>query len=263
MEVRLFDFDRTFNQEHTFGHNNKLAHKNLTPEQSYQTGKEHALTNLKLGLANWFKHDDSGNTSAIVTFHNNPNYIAGYVAVLLGKELIAEPSDEDNSNEIGLARFKVVGLEQPFFISYINRTGAEFDQTIKALLNKNKLIEKMRTLFQKSGILKDGDIIKFYDDDQKNYLAALSLGEIESTLVYGALPSFTPRQTRLNPEKAIVPTVTVTEYIEPVATAASANMMECKVGMHAFFLAAAPAESSSSYIAQSSNDDRTFLKSSR
>jgi len=200
---RAFDFDRTSNRRSTFRTYERSLHAQKTDAEMYETGKAHAQSNLKINIANWLKHD-AEHIAAIVTFHNNPLYIAGYVAHILNKELVCnglQYPDPDSKN-IAVARFKVKGSEIPFYIVYLDQTANNFVQASGRLGNKNKHLAALRSMLSSEGLI-NNEIIEFYDDDQRNYLDALSLGQIKCHWVSSEIPTFTIKRELENLQKKI------------------------------------------------------------
>ena len=176
----IFDFDQTVSTGHTFPSCKLEA---LPPHTDhYQLGKEHALVNIKKDTGKYLKHDED-NLSAIATWHNNPDYIAGYVATLIGKELTLEKTSISDSKFIAVNHYKVAGVSKPFLISYIPQVKIEFQKAITALGNKNQQIGLLQLIMLAQQLIQDDSIIDFYEDTNSNFQDAKRLPYIRSHLV--------------------------------------------------------------------------------
>ena len=198
-KVSIFDFDHTVSIRHTFASHALDLYAKTDAPFLYQVGKKHALANTKIGIREYLKHDIK-ELSAIATFHNNPHFIAGYIAHLLGKELIFLKNKTIYSSSeplIAINFYQIKGVEAPFLISYIPKVGQAFQETMNELTGKNNQIEFLRrTLLQESWINKK-TIIQYYDDSLKNFTAAASLSLINSYLVDDSNPNFMIKTMRL------------------------------------------------------------------
>ena len=172
--VSFYDFDQTITKQHTFLQARLEAFEGKPPTYIYNVGKEHAKGNMKADIKTFFKHDKT-NLSAIATYHNNHAYVAGFVAVLLGKELTLK-SVEIREQIIGLARYSVADTDLPFFICYI--VGDDAVRKQQKLLGKNPQINLLR--YPIDNINDDRGIINFFDDDLGNYKKAQKLPLITS-----------------------------------------------------------------------------------
>lgn len=176
--ANIFDFDLTISVEHTFN-SNKI--ENANDQNQYQLGKQHAKNNTKKGIDHVFKHDDHLNTSAIATYHNNPQYIAGYVAHILDRELILDNIIESSTTpKTSINKYKIQGMDKPFFISYIPDQHSAFQDKINNLQNKNKQLTALRHVLLNEKIIQETSVIHFYDDTEKNYIGARELDFIMS-----------------------------------------------------------------------------------
>lgn len=181
MPKRLFDFDRTIAVQNTFKAFDKAKHASKTDKEMYEMGKQHAIMNTRFKVGEFLIHDDAKNAAAVVTFHNNSYFIAGYLSYILKKELICDDIEYPEMNEIDLAiaRFQVEGLKRPLFIAFIDQQGDSFIKAVLRLKNKNTHIEAVKTKFEQYKILTN-DPIEFYDDDEQNIKASLALKDIKS-----------------------------------------------------------------------------------
>ena len=176
----IFDFDQTISTKHTFPSSKLEALNPLT--NHYHHGKEHALVNIKKETGKYLKHDND-NVSAIATWHNNPDYIAGYIAILIGKELTLEKTTISDNKFIAVNQYKVAGVSKPFLISYLPQVKIEFQKAITALGNKNQQIALLHQLMLEQQLIQDNTIIDFYEDTVNNYHVAKQLPYIRSHLV--------------------------------------------------------------------------------
>ena len=183
---KIFDFDETISIEHTFaGHQ---LNKSLgTQINQYEIGKQDSKKNIKKGIGSIFKHGDM-NLTAIATFHNNPDYIAGYVATLLNKELrLVKTVFSPTAPIIAINHYTVEGIDKPFLLSYLPHNNAnEFSKTKAELKNKNKQIEFIRQTWFEEQLITRTTSIDLYEDDPKNYKAANQLHYVNGFQVEAA-----------------------------------------------------------------------------
>lgn len=199
----IFDFDQTISIEHTFL---KFKIESLVPvteDYHYELGKSEAATNTKKEINDYFKHDNN-NLSAIATWHNNPDFIAGYIAELLGKQLVFEKTTTSEELPIAINHYKVEDINTPFLISYVPCEKDNFQKAISLLANKNPQLELLRETMLKQQLIEDDSIIDFYEDTEKNYTDAKSLPYIRGHYVDRDINSFhiiesqriSPRRTK-------------------------------------------------------------------
>lgn len=177
----IFDFDQTISIEHTF-RNFKLGA--LDPSANpYELGKKHALGNIKKQVENYLKHDND-NLSAIATWHNNPDFIAGYMAILTGKELILEKTMHSKDGLIAINQYRITGVDKPFLLSYIpHANDPDFQNALTLLKNKNRQITWLHKKMLKQQLIQEDSLIDFYEDTRKNFEEAKKLPYIKSHLV--------------------------------------------------------------------------------
>lgn len=175
--LTIFDFDQTITINHTFGKANFNPY-DLNVD-NYARGKNDAVGNLKAGLDAHFQHNKE-KFSAIATYHNNPDYIAGYVATLLKAELIPADVIYSETTPIAIKVYRVKDSEINFLISYIPRCNQEFQDAMKDLDGKNEQIEFLREQFLKQNLISENGNIRFYDDSATNYKAAHKLSYLDA-----------------------------------------------------------------------------------
>lgn len=180
----IFDFDQTISIKHTFAdHALELALQAKNVDQQYEIGKKESQTNTKQDLELVLKHD-ANNLSAIATYHNNPNYVAGYIANHLKKELtLVETTYSSNEPIVAIAHYKVEGIDKPFLISYLPHQEDKFQSTMAQLGNKNKQIEFLRQTWLEKQLIQRTTVIDFYEDSETNFLGARGLKYIKGNLV--------------------------------------------------------------------------------
>lgn len=185
----IFDFDCTLTKSHTFQSYAIEIKKNLSKEECYDEGQRAAMHNIKEGVQAVLMHD-SQNLSAVATFHNNPEFVAGNISAILKKELTLVDTVRKKiktahpiKTEIAINVYKVEGVEKPFLISYIPFEGKDFSLAINILSHKNAQINAIRDYWVQNGSIKETDVIDFYEDTEKNYEAARALDYINGHLV--------------------------------------------------------------------------------
>ncbi len=185
----IFDFDQTVTHYHTFSNSNltiKIESGDLelkpgmNPHElmknkyfEYLAGNNEISLNFKNGIEEYLKHDKD-NLSAIATFHNNPSFVAGYIAKVLNKKLdykeqkIHKITDEFN---IAVNVYSVEGEDKPFYISYLPYID-EFNKAVDFLKNKNEQIKFIHSLWMENNLIDTETKINFYDDSTDNIDAA-------------------------------------------------------------------------------------------
>ena len=187
----IFDFDQTVTKEHTFA-TKQLAwfEPDHIPITLYNLGKKDALKNKKVGVTNFFKHDDE-HLSAIATYHDNPMFIAGFIAALLGKELSFIKTIYSETHPITAINFYTVeGMDTPFLISYIPVSGDAFKATLSSLNGKKDQVLFLRNTLLDEKLMSDNAIINFYDDRPLNFESVKSIPLINSYLVSDSNDTF-------------------------------------------------------------------------
>lgn len=188
--IRFFDFDLTMTCCHTFSRYQLMRFPEDrydigTEADQYQYGKNLAKSNCKQGLTEHFKHDDDNNCAAILTFHNNPALIAGFVAGILGKELRHIRTGINHHLELGVSSYTIEGIQKPFRICFVALEGYSY----RPPCNKNDQIILTKARLETQGYFSSGKI-DFFDDDQDNIEGAHSLDYLNCHLVEGHSPVF-------------------------------------------------------------------------
>lgn len=175
MAFDIFDFDNTLTQSHTFQHARLEAFTHRNSNSMQLKGYIDAEHNLKKGLRSELKPDQF----AIATFHNNPDYIAGYLRALFGKNVVkkAEPIFSE-APVVAIQAYQLEGQAQPILIAYIPEVGQQFDQRLAELEGKNN-----QTLFLQAELIKRGIIcaeteLDFFDDSRLNIVKAQTLPNV-------------------------------------------------------------------------------------
>ncbi len=179
-KLNVFDFDHTITKKHTFSESGLSALS--VGEANYQHGIKHAQSNIKSNLP--LKHNED-ELSAVATYHNNPDFIAGYISVILQKKLtFKEKLVWPNEPNVSINVYQVEGISRPFLISYVPQYGKSFNSAISLLPGKNKHIELLRkVLFEDNQISSQSAKINFYDDSINNVELAQELSNVNSYLV--------------------------------------------------------------------------------
>lgn len=187
-EIFIYDFDHTITQKHTF------SFASLPKFNNSEFNKVDAISNLKQNLT--LQHD-AENLSMIASYHNNPDFIANYVSVHLGQELVKQETilDHDFPN-LAINVYHVSGGDRPFYIAYIPKQGLEFQTALQTLAGKNQHINFLRNvLFQRQEIPSPTTAVHFYDDDRKNYQQAQGLANVTCHLVNASDSKFSIVET--------------------------------------------------------------------
>lgn len=209
--VRIFDFDGTLTKGPSFRetHIDVFPRDAIGATQAYRAGVDYA-ENKKLGIDSYFRHN-LNDISCIATYHNNPNFIAGLVSTILGKELIFEQTELHKSIEIKIAvnRYRIAGSPD-FFIAYIPHSGLpitpeglggpSFETVIKKLSGKNDHIAMLLKILSDNNSINQDTSIHFYDDSQEHFNKASSL-PINAHLVDSKNHNFDIVQPQFTPFK--------------------------------------------------------------
>lgn len=182
----IFDFDCTLTIDHTFS--NHAIERALPGQNQYTLGQKEQ--NIKRGLDSVLKHDEL-DLSAVATYHNNPEFVAGNISVILNKELtllytirkIIVNADSSEQTEIAMNVYNVAGIDKPFLISYLPHEGDEFQSAMGILRNKNAQISAIREFWLTKGFINSTDDIDFYEDSSTNFNGARLLDYINGYLV--------------------------------------------------------------------------------
>jgi hypothetical protein len=182
MKISILDFDQTVTVDHTFSKNCLDAMLEMTPAQRMAKGAADAQSNIKVGISSEqapFKF--SGDQMfCIATYHNNPDYIMGYLSVMLGKKITAGQTMSDDVHGIAIRECFVEGSDKPLLLSYLPKLGAEFQTTMSKLHGKNEQIAQLRGVLESGGHLQADDVCDFYDDSQPNIAAAANIFNIRA-----------------------------------------------------------------------------------
>ena len=184
----IFDFDCTLTITHTFSAH---AIERAQPAQNqYALGQTEGQNNIKHGVDVVLNHGKQ-DLSAVATYHNNPEFVAGNISEILKKELTLVDTirktivnaGSSEKTEIAINVYKVVGIDKPFLISYLPHKGNEFQSAMRILENKNAQISAIREFWLTKRFIKGTDSIDFYEDSCTNFNAAKSLDYINGYLV--------------------------------------------------------------------------------
>ncbi len=184
----IFDFDCTLTKDHTF--NDHAIERALPAQNQYTLGQTEGKKNIKNGVDVVLNHDEQ-DLSAVATYHNNPEFVAGNISAILKKELTLVDTirktivnaGSSEKTEIAINIYKVVGIDKPFLISYLPHKGNAFQSAMRILENKNAQISAIREFWLAKGFIKGTDNIDFYEDSSTNFNAAKSLDYINGYLV--------------------------------------------------------------------------------
>lgn len=192
-QIALFDFDQTITKEHTFSMFGLAQYPDteMPHEEHADIGKKNAVHNMKEGIKSFLRHNDT-HLSAIVTYHNNPSFIVGFISRTLDRELIIQETVMSNTEPtIAIAICSVEGTDVPFLISYIPAGGHEFRKTLEQLNGKNEQINHVCSILMQKQHMTEQTVVTYYDDTPKNIEQAQHLTGITAHLVDAANQTFT------------------------------------------------------------------------
>lgn len=199
----IYGFDLTCTKRHTFQESSVDKCFDLSLDTQYEQGKTQAKDNLKDRIQEQISLD-SGNLFAIAAFHNNPHFIAGYIAYILNKNLVWNSTKFHGTDPaIAIDRFHIEGEDQPVLISYIPKTGLQLVQDIAKLGNKNMQIGYLREEIISAGLMKRGDEIHFFDSTNTHIKAAKELSYVVSHWIHAKNPVFSERPLESTARKRI------------------------------------------------------------
>ena len=175
-KVSIIDFDLTMTCWHTFKQNQIANMENNSPDERVEAGRWTAermkclKTNIHRGVAPFqFAGDD---LFCVATYHNNPDFIMGYLGHMMGEKIIHTQS-YIAQNGLAIRQCQLKSSDKPLLISYINASNEpEFGRTIADLHGKNEQIEFLRAILSQEGIIGAGSTCDFYDDDPNNIALA-------------------------------------------------------------------------------------------
>lgn len=170
--IRFFDFDETLTIKHTFRTAGldceSLEDSNHLQQHFEARGLESAKINMKEKVGNICKHDDVEYTSSIVTYHNNPFFIAGFMSGLFEKKMIFMKELPADKNALFMAyEYQVEGITNPFLIC-CRKPSEEHTPADR----KNSMITFTRNCLLEKGTIAIEDTCEFYDDDHRNIIEA-------------------------------------------------------------------------------------------
>ncbi|QDQ39649.1 hypothetical protein E3226_004155 [Legionella geestiana] len=193
--VAIFTFDHTLCKKPTFYFFKNLCvdfdesrkHSPLlhfTFQQSdYEKGKKDATDFLKADASSWFLHNEDY-ISAIATFHSFPDYIAGFLATMLGKELkrLDTHTVAPTENHL-IASYEVEGVSRPVLIAYINPL-VDRQLAITSDNWKSEQLSDLRGVLLKNNWLRDDESVHFYEGVCRNSECGLMDCGVPSELGY-------------------------------------------------------------------------------
>ena len=190
--VSIFDFDQTTTIKHSF---QQFQQRHYSGEEaasvSYSDGELNARTNTKINITEYLQHNRD-HLSAIATYHNNPAFIAGFIATLLKKKLTyVQTRNLIDDPMIAVDYYSVEDTDRPFLISYISASSTEFENVICRLKGKNEQITFLRECFLNANLIKQNTMINYYDDSLPNFKKAQTLSSINAHLIAATNECFT------------------------------------------------------------------------
>jgi hypothetical protein len=199
--VAIFDFDLTITKSHTFREHSirtpkagEEQKKVTTFNEQYVVGKSDAENNTKSDILDYLKNRDQ-QMRGIATHHNNPHFIAGYIAYLHQRELefVKYHSKEDDK---AINEYRFVDTEESFFISYIDAYGPEFNRVKNSASsnNKNNQIADIARM-----INSENQAVEYYDDMCTACRDSILLGYVSANVVNSSSPTFKVKVRIKNP----------------------------------------------------------------
>ena len=195
-QIIVFDFDQTLTKIHTFSTRSLDAtYEGARAEDHIREGSTDAHANLKEGLKDSTSplfSFEADHLFCIATYHNNPDYIAGYLQVLLGKTIMpsVEPTKYSHGDDIAIKNYDVDGSDKPLLISFIPQVGPAFGAARRRLTGKNEQICFLEEILQSKFLMEPGALINYYDDDPVNIEKAMALPHVRAHRVDGGASSF-------------------------------------------------------------------------
>jgi hypothetical protein len=174
-KIAFYDFDQTLTKKHTFS-KFRLKKALLPEEHSIQEmlGASNAAHNIKHHIIH-----NAEQISGIATYHNNPNFIAGFISHMLKSELKLIKTIYSTTTPVtAIDVYQIGNIKAPFLISYIPAYDEDFYTVLNSLQGKNPQITHLRETLSQMGHLTDADVIDFYDDTPINVSQAKQLKNI-------------------------------------------------------------------------------------
>ncbi|MDF1683272.1 MAG: hypothetical protein P1U36_01310 [Legionellaceae bacterium] len=178
---RIFDFDQTITQKHTLSTDKLTDINKKTPSSTFlNQGSEAAKCNTKTDIPSELFKLDSEHAFGIATYHNNPDYIAGYFQTIL-KTSITFTRVVEILDLVAINAYKIQGHEHPLLIAYIPEIGSDFISAVELLTEnegKNQHIELLQKVAFDQQYVDQDTCYDFFDDDEKNVSKAAELKNI-------------------------------------------------------------------------------------
>jgi hypothetical protein len=160
-------------------------------EDQYELGKKIGRINRKKSVEHFFIHNDY-ELCGIATLHNNPAFVAGYIAALLNKELtFIQTIYSKTTPDIAVNEYIVKGLDKPIFICFVPHIGKEYHAALNALrVDKNVQIDFLRKIWIENRLIQRTSVIDLYDNSFKVCEAAQKLLYVNIHKVSGFVSDF-------------------------------------------------------------------------
>jgi len=198
--VHFYDFDETITPKHTYkeqGLTYGYEYDNAFLLESMNRGYAYAQTSLKEGLREHCKHDDEKFSAAIITYHNNPWFIAGYMAHVLNTplETLQCMGPQAKAAAFAVFGFQITGLNKPLLITC--RTEDVLDER----KGKNDMILLTKKVLEEGQYVSKNAQYSFFDDDYQNvhtawkHLSFLNCHQVYNGASFRPQPGHNPRDS--------------------------------------------------------------------
>jgi hypothetical protein len=180
---RILDFDQTITKEHTF-QDASITEENKHLEDDFfgQGVRAAAAGNVKDALPEVLLQMNSKHAFGIATYHNNPDYIAGYMQHVLGKKVTLSWMSADRENPVAVHAYRIEGSTQTLLIAHIAKTVNRSDDLPARFNNydgKNAHISALQRFAAEEKLVDENTFYDFFDDSEQNVKKARKLQDID------------------------------------------------------------------------------------
>ena len=192
----ISDFDLTLTKSHTFQTRRFEYFADFKPNEIFNYGFQDSLNFKKNNIPTQLFNFNNDNLLSIATYHNNPDYIAGFMSGILGKRIDVNGviyTHYYNKPGPSIKAYKVEGTDKSLLISYLDAQSGYFNALINSLNGKD---EQLFHLAQVAGWLELVDAkthCDFFEDTEKNYHIATQFKDLpnfNAHLVSNETPEF-------------------------------------------------------------------------
>ena len=180
---RIFNFEQTITQKPIpKGVGRTATHELNYNADAFQMGMQDAASGgMKEGLPRVFLKMDEDHAFCVATYHNSPEYIAGFMGHVLGKKVTPVWfGSNSNVDSVMVGGYRIDGQTQPLLIAYMLKKDKDLGaavQTLQASKGKNTHIEELRIWANNKKLVDDGTFYDFFDASEQDLEKARALAD--------------------------------------------------------------------------------------